>query len=625
MKKHPIQYSIKLFLIIFGLFALAACETDSEENQEATAKVKVGDTVPEFELFGSDGKDVPSASLSGRVYIISFFDTRCPDCHEELQVLQRIYDKYHAVVPILNVPRSQTKNEVQTYWNEAGFTMPFHMPNDNKLYYQFANKTIPRTYVVDDQGKVYAAFSDSPVVNYETLDTILEKTINEANAEKAPVNLSLRIKVPAASSDINEYYFHNEYTISRLDIYFFNAATKTFFTKAMLTNLTDAETLYDANYDITYVFNDVKLRAGVYDIFFIANYDYAPEEVTEESEFLNMIDSLTYKDGIEANIPDNGPVMTNRATQFQAVDLIPWINKTYAMTIDLERVVAKIQIGVSHNSFQLLHNSRKYADINITNYKLVNLNKRYYLFQHKDNLTTLTEQPEFLLYKHLSEYYDEGEQYVVDPFFYQKNGNTTEAAAFKNYYKSWYGDFTTEDFASMPAANNYGYAYILENTAFKAYQKNGYSPGIVFKAAVSPVFVYLYDFTTRELKEEYRPEYWPKTIYLYKFNFYGSIQAINAGSELTLDELQTYTDEQLKAYGIKQVNFNMGVYETYYTYWIRHRNNADYPTGPMEYGIVRNNFYRLVVSGVNGIGHSHITPDIMRNNYPNSYEDIEVD
>ena len=214
---------------------------------------------------------------------------------------------------------------------------------------------------------------------------------------------------------------------------------------------------------------------------------------------------------------------------------------------------------------------------------------------------------------------------MVDPFFYQKTLNTADAALFNNFYRSWYGDFTTEDFASMPPSDNYGYAYVLENTSFKTCQKNGYSPGIVFKAAVTPVFVYLYDATQRKLVEEYRPEYWPKTVYLYKYNFYGSIQAVNMASGLLLDELETYTDAQLKNYGIKQIKFNMGVYETYYTYWIQHRCSSGNPMGPMEYGIVRNNFYRMIVAGVSGLGNSSISPEVMRDNYPNSYADVIVD
>lgn len=72
---------------------------------------------------------------------------------------------------------------------------------------------------------------------------------------------------------------------------------------------------------------------------------------------------------------------------------------------------------------------------------------------------------------------------MVDPLFYLKTTDEKHAKAFGKYYKSWFGTFTTEDFASMPSADNYGYAYILENTAFKTCQKNGYSAGIVIPAA----------------------------------------------------------------------------------------------------------------------------------------------
>jgi len=615
-------YSIQLLLLSFCAIMLSACINDHEDSSEATSIVTVGDGVPDFSLIAADGQSISSASLAGQVYVLNFFDTGCPDCQRELQVLQRIYDKYHEVVPVLNVPRSQTQSELQAYWRETGLTVPFYIPRDKELYYQFATKTIPRTYVVGADGKVLAAFDDAPTAGFEILDGLLESQLSSSSSDF--VNLSLRVKVPKRGGDIDEYYFHNEYTISTLYIYFFDANTKQFFSKASVTGLTKEESYYDTQYDITYLFNTIRLHAGVYDIFTIANYDYAPEEVTDEVEFLNMVDSLTYQDGIEANMPDKGPVMTNRATSLLGVDLVSWINKYYVLNVEMERAVAKLQIGVAQNSFQLSHDGKKYADINLTNYKLVNLNRCYYIFQHRDSLPTFTEQPAFTLPYYFREYSDDGEQYVIDPYFYQKKNDVASVARFKQYYKSWFGAFTTEDFASMPSADNHGYAYILENTAFKDCQKNGYSPGIVFKGAVSPVFVYLYNFSEHALKAEYRPEYWPKTIYLYKYDFYGSIQAINVASGLTLDELETYTDDQLKVYGIKQCKFNMGVYETFYTYWIHHRSNATDKMGAMEYGIVRNNFYKLIVTGISGVGHSTITPNVMRDNYPNSYTDVTV-
>jgi hypothetical protein len=407
-------------------------------------------------------------------------------------------------------------------------------------------------------------------------------------------------------------------------LFFFDAETKKFITKAVINDLTQDEDSYDKQYDISYIIRSLGIRVGIYNVFAIANYDYSPISINNQDELINLTDNITYQTGIEANIPDKGPVMTNRATSQLSIDLIPWAGKKYVMAIELERVLAKIQVGVAQNGFELKHEDKKYAEVNLTNYKLVNLNKEYYLFQHKDVMSELGSQPQFQLPNHFSNYTDEGNQYIVDPYFYRKTSSMSDANKFADHYVSWFGEFNTENFASMPAAGNHGYVYILENTSFRTSQKNGYSPGIVFKGAVSPVFVYLYDNKTKTLIEEQRPEYWPHTIYLYKYNFYGSIQAINVASGLMLDELVTYTDSQLKNYGIKQCKFNMGVYETYYTYWIRHRINAGNQMGPMSYGVVRNNFYKLTVAGVSGIGDSEIVPDIMRDNYPNSYVDIEV-
>ena len=75
-------------------------------------------------------------------------------------------------------------------------------------------------------------------------------------------------------------------------------------------------------------------------------------------------------------------------------------------------------------------------------------------------------------------------------------------------------------------------------------------------------------------------------------------------SGLHLDELKSYNDEELKSYGIKQVKYNMGVYETIYSYWITHSEDSN----AMRYGIVRNNFYRLMVSSIEGLGNSSIVP-----------------
>lgn len=622
MKRHWKAYCVSLFLSCFVVI-LASCQDDSEEAGTPTTAINVGDLIPDFTLAGSNGNSFSSSSLKGQVYILNFFDTGCPDCRQELQVLQQIYDKYEGMVPLLNVPRSQTKEEIQSYWDQANLTLPYYIPNDKNLYYKFASRTIPRTYVVDSDGIVHASFADSPVADYDTLDGLLEQLLENAPDNKGTVRLSMKLRVPDMGSRAGSL-LNNESVITKLDIWFFDSDTKAFYRKAEIENLQGADISTDGYYDITYSFSDLKIPVGVYDIFTIANYyDHSIDSIKTEEELLNWVDCQTYKVGMGANIRDEGAVMTNRATSLLGIDLVPYKNHYYELKVELERVMAKLQIGVKTNSFVLRHEAEQYAIINITNYKLVNLNACYYLFQHVDNLPEFKERTSFVMPDNFIEYTDAGQEYVVDPLFYDKKANSVDMDSCAKRYVSWYGNFNTDNFASMPSAGYFGNVYILESTSFRTSQKNGYSPGVVFKAAVTPFAVYIYDSSTDNVIEENRPGFWPDVIYLYNFNFYGSIKAINLDSGMTLNEVDNYTDAELMAKGIKRCVFNMGVYETYYTYWIQHRQKES-EMGPMKYGIIRNNHYVLSVDDVTGLGYSVITPDVMRDNYPNSFTDVKV-
>lgn len=66
---------------------------------------------------------------------------------------------------------------------------------------------------------------------------------------------------------------------------------------------------------------------------------------------------------------------------------------------------------------------------------------------------------------------------------------------------------------------------------------------------------------------------------------------------VTLDRSGVVTRVALRPYGVS-------TYENatcYYTWWVKHSNDNS-KVGPMEYGIVRNNIYKLTVKSVAGLG-----------------------
>lgn len=611
------KYCVRLTLIFFAAFLVGCVNDDTEGDKNVNNYVSEGDEVPAFVLTSNEGTTLASSSLSGKVYILNFFDTSCPDCQQELKVLQKIYEKYGETVPVLNVPRSQKPEEVTAYWQQTGLTVPFYSDGDQGLYYKFASRIVPRTYIVSADGKVCNSFTDNPIASFDTLDSLLHKLLKDKGGD---VNISLKLNIPAQESKIS---VDHESKVSKLELFFFDSATKNFFDKLTISyDDLNNHVVIENDGTVTHSVDQLRIKAGKFDIFAIANYDYTPntDMIRNESDLLDIVDNITYKDGIVENVSDKGPVMTSRVTSLLGIDMVPYINRQYDLVIDFQRVLAKLSITVKFSPFHL-----SYANINITNYRFVNINTSYYLFQHIDYLPEFIARTDFNLYENYGDYNDEGDSYVIDPYFYKKVSTSSAMYEVGSAYRNWYGYFETPT-RPMPSPLDTVIVYALDNTVFKISQKNGYTPGVVFKGSVNPTKgVYFYN-ANDGLKLQQNRASWPTTIYLYNNEFYGSIEAIKfVNPSISLDPLKSdYTDAELLTYAIKQCKASEGIYETYYTYWIRHRNSSPDSMGPMEYGIVRNFSYDMTLESITGLGNSIITPEILRDNYPNSYKDIVI-
>ncbi len=633
------MYHSKIAILLLSLLAitLASCQSDDEGDGMQASIVNVGDKMPSFTLTAADGSQVSSDKLSGKVYLLNFFDTECPDCQKELPVLQQIYSDYLGVVDVYNVPRSQSVSEVNAYWSGAGLSMPVYTSSDSQLYYKFAKSGIPRTYVVDGNGEIKAMFDDSPVADYKTINGVLQSLLPTDVVENVNLNIQMKFNAVQGIPDENATSF--ECYVSKVDFYFFDPVSKKLVQKTRIENpdvISYSAGPYYQNKMVVYQINNVQIKPGKYNIFAIANYDGVPETVTDQDTFLNQIDTESYKNGVMLSIPTEGPIMTSPATEHINLDLTSYKGKSYVLTVSLIRSLAKIQLrqytGDTNRYFTLYPEGKDsttdwYARITITNYKYVNMNKCYYLFQHYDYLPTWStestfEFPDNFLVK--DDY--KNDEYVIDPHFYEKL-NTTEAVdKFAEKYYNWYGNFTLDNMNTMPASKDpaketsVSYRWILENTCYKDNQKNGYSPGVVLQANVVPKSVKTWDPISSSWVDEPAQTFKP-TIYLYNFQFYSTIADINRVSGLSLED-KTYTDAELAVHHIKQCKAtDKSEYETFYTYWIR-ENVSAVPMTSMNYGVVRNRFYNLCIVGVSGLGTSTVTPETLRNNYPNSYVDV---
>ena len=162
-----------IFLLISALL-MVSCIKDDVRG----ADLKVGDSLPDFEVVMSDGTTVSDDSLKGSVSVIVFFSTICPDCQQVLPIIQEIYDKYaQKGVRFALISRNEGSEEIESYWAEHSFNMPYSAQKDRKVYNKFASSRIPRVYICDKDGIIRYIFTDDPIPSYDDLMSSLESLI----------------------------------------------------------------------------------------------------------------------------------------------------------------------------------------------------------------------------------------------------------------------------------------------------------------------------------------------------------------------------------------------------------------------------------------------------------------
>ena len=397
----------------------------------------------------------------------------------------------------------------------------------------------------------------------------------------------------------------DEYKVNVARVYLFDNITKLFVKSVPLSNITRQGSDNDGN--VIYETDPISVAQGVYDIFVTAN-TYRLLKTDSEERFLADIDSLTYTRALIEDI-SGGIVMTNRAADNEATIVSGSINENdiNVVTIKLERVLARLDIAKALDEYELTDASgRKYATVKLDGYYIVNLPKYYYSFRHTAVLTSFTE-PQWNIQANFGNVADVN-GYVIDPYFFKK---TIDASAFTNadkYYENYSGDVVSKEAVKWSAFNpasqtpNYKTAYSLENCCLAPAQKNGYSTGVLFRAVMEPANNVYYLNNSGNLELLTDKQSYPEVLYYYQYKFYNSAEALavalaasGAGAEASQAQKFEKTDDG---------------YRCYYSYWIRHLdNNRPIQMGVMEFGIVRNNLYRMLIANISDLGDGTITID----------------
>lgn len=163
---------MKKLIMLFAVLAMCLFVQAQE--------LKLGDTLPKFELKSSVNGDVKPADLKGKVVLVNLFATWCGPCQKELaEVQSTLWPKYkdNKNFVMLVIGREHTDEDLKKYNERKKFAFPLYPDPKREVFSLFAEKSIPRSYLFGKDGKLLYSSIGYTAEEFQKLMESIEKAL----------------------------------------------------------------------------------------------------------------------------------------------------------------------------------------------------------------------------------------------------------------------------------------------------------------------------------------------------------------------------------------------------------------------------------------------------------------
>ncbi|MDR0395415.1 MAG: TlpA family protein disulfide reductase [Tannerella sp.] len=137
---------------------------DAEQTEmEKSSIVKVGDQAPVFSVEMLNGSVFNLSEMKGKVVLLNFWATWCGPCMHEFKlipdkILKRFGEKTDFVfIPVSRGETREIVSEKMKQLKKSGIDFPVGLDPDQAVYRLYAERYIPRNYLINKEGKVVFA------------------------------------------------------------------------------------------------------------------------------------------------------------------------------------------------------------------------------------------------------------------------------------------------------------------------------------------------------------------------------------------------------------------------------------------------------------------------------------
>jgi peroxiredoxin len=160
-----------LSLAIIAPFVSCIKEGDDIPD-EVINYVGVGDVVPAFTASDDKGGTFSSSGFAGKRSLLLLFVSSCGDCRKVLPVINNEiwpWMKDNPGYQLITISRDEPAQEVAGHWSDNKYTMPAYLDPGRKIFSLFANRTIPRLYIINEEGIIEWMAVEKLEISFEEL------------------------------------------------------------------------------------------------------------------------------------------------------------------------------------------------------------------------------------------------------------------------------------------------------------------------------------------------------------------------------------------------------------------------------------------------------------------------
>ena len=176
-------------LLLLCLSAALVRPRSFTSQDDIKSYTEVGQPMPSFTVTELGGEKISVGGVKGKVMLVNFWATWCPPCRVEMPRLEKeVWRKYKSDdFVMIAIAREQTAQEINAFRKEYGFSFPMASDPQREVYKLFGNGGIPRSYVVDGDGKILFQSIGYTPTEFDEMKAAIEtalKKVREARASQ---------------------------------------------------------------------------------------------------------------------------------------------------------------------------------------------------------------------------------------------------------------------------------------------------------------------------------------------------------------------------------------------------------------------------------------------------------